>query len=93
MRWQKGMLKVIIKVSGTACHSGYPELGDNALWKLIDVLNDLKKENWPSDADLGATTMNVGIVQGMFPFPFLHRKNCASHTLSKSWTSSEYCSR
>ena len=64
MRGQKGMLKMILSTAGRAAHSGYPHLGEDALWRLVEVLSDLRAEPWPEDPELGPTTMNVGIMQG-----------------------------
>lgn len=44
--------------------TGYPHLGDSAIDPLIDVLHDLKHEEWPNSDELGATTLNIGIITG-----------------------------
>ncbi|DBA04079.1 TPA: hypothetical protein N0F65_009426 [Lagenidium giganteum] len=64
IKLQKGILKLRLTKKGVAAHSGYPHLGDSAIDPLIDVLYDLKNENWPSSADLGATTLNIGVIGG-----------------------------
>jgi acetylornithine deacetylase len=43
---------------------GYPHLGESAIDPLVDVLHDLKNEEWPSTEELGATTLNIGIING-----------------------------
>ena len=53
---QKGTLKVIVEVTGRAAHSGYPELGDSAIDRLLDVLNRIRAVPLPSDPLLGALT-------------------------------------
>lgn len=60
---QKGMAKIVIKVTGKAAHSGYPELGDSAVDKLLSLLADLKSTGWPK-RDGESTTMNVGVLKG-----------------------------
>ncbi|TMW56465.1 hypothetical protein Poli38472_006475 [Pythium oligandrum] len=64
IKLQKGILKVRLTRKGIAAHSGYPHLGDSAIDPLIDVLYDLKHEKWPSSEELGATTLNIGIISG-----------------------------
>src|SRR6185295_6229042 len=44
--------------------SAYPELGDSAIEKLLDVLNDVRKIALPVDKTLGASTLNIGIISG-----------------------------
>lgn len=61
---QKGIAKVDIRVQGRAAHSGYPELGDSAVHKLVDVLAALRKVEWPVGDDGGRTTLNVGSITG-----------------------------
>lgn len=63
---QKGMLKIRLNCKGKAAHSGYPHLGISAIDPLVDALADLRKEAWPGDDTLGATTMNIGMIKGGF---------------------------
>jgi acetylornithine deacetylase len=60
----KGALRAIIRAKGRAAHSAYPEMGESAIVKLIDVLNDLRGASFPADQTLGATTMNIGMING-----------------------------
>src|SRR5262244_3583156 len=60
----KGALRAILKVTGRAAHSAYPQRGESAVEKLLDVLNDLRATHWPSNEPLGATTMNIGTIKG-----------------------------
>jgi acetylornithine deacetylase len=60
----KGSLRAVLKATGRAAHSAYPERGESAIDKLLDVLSDLRSTHWPSDETLGATTMNVGTIKG-----------------------------
>ena len=63
-RRQKGLVKVRLELTGKAAHSGYPETGVSAIDPLLDVLEDLRAESWPSEAELGQTTMNIGLIGG-----------------------------
>ncbi|HEY0319866.1 MAG TPA: M20/M25/M40 family metallo-hydrolase [Pyrinomonadaceae bacterium] len=60
----KGSLRLILKTSGRAAHSAYPEQGESAIEKLLDVLWDVRACAWPSDAALGETTCNIGVIRG-----------------------------
>jgi acetylornithine deacetylase len=45
-------------------HSAYPELGDSAVHKLIEVLDRILKLDLPVDEYAGDTTVNVGQIMG-----------------------------
>ena len=60
----KGSLQVAIRTEGRAAHSAYPEQGDSAIEKLLDVLDDMRKIDWPSNATFGETTCNIGVISG-----------------------------
>jgi acetylornithine deacetylase len=60
----KGSLQVTIKTDGRAAHSAYPEQGDSAIEKLLDVLADVRKIEWLSDESFGETTCNIGVISG-----------------------------
>jgi acetylornithine deacetylase len=60
----KGALRAVLRARGRAAHSAYPERGESAVEKLLDVLNDLRRAELPSDETLGATTLNIGVIKG-----------------------------
>jgi acetylornithine deacetylase len=60
----KGSLQVAIKTTGRAAHSAYPEQGVSAIEKLLDVLTDVRKIQWPSEETFGETTCNIGVISG-----------------------------
>jgi len=45
-------------------HSAYPELGDSAVHKMVELLSRLLKIDWPVDEYAGDTTVNIGQIQG-----------------------------
>jgi len=57
-------LRLIFTTEGRAAHSAYPEAGDSAIEKLLDVLNDIRACAWPSDEFFGETTCNIGVLNG-----------------------------
>lgn len=60
----KGSLQAAISATGRAAHSAYPEQGESAIEKLLDVLSDIRRIDWPSNDLFGETTCNIGIVAG-----------------------------
>jgi acetylornithine deacetylase len=60
----KGSLRLFLRTKGKAAHSAYPEEGDSAIEKLLDVLADLRETDLPSDEFFGETTMNIGTISG-----------------------------
>ena len=60
----KGSLQATIRTEGRAAHSAYPEQGESAIEKLLDILNDIRTIDWPDDDVFGETTCNIGVVSG-----------------------------
>ena len=60
----KGALRVTIEASGRIAHSAYPELGESAIEKLLDALEAIRQNKWPTDPVLGPTTYNIGTISG-----------------------------
>jgi acetylornithine deacetylase len=60
----KGSLRLRLRTQGRAAHSAYPEQGESAIEKLLQVLESIRASVWPSDATLGETTCNIGTIAG-----------------------------
>lgn len=60
----RGCFRVRLTAAGKAAHSGYPELGESAIEKLMDCLMSLRSAEWPSDPVLGTTHYTVGLISG-----------------------------
>jgi len=60
----KGALRAIVRTTGRAAHSAYPELGDSAISKLVGMLDELDDLQLPVDPVLGCTTINIGSISG-----------------------------
>jgi acetylornithine deacetylase len=60
----KGSLQVTLRAEGRAAHSAYPEQGESAIEKLLDVLDGIRKIQWPGDVSFGETTCNIGVISG-----------------------------
>lgn len=60
----RGCFRVRLTAHGKAAHSGYPQLGESAIEKLMDVLLSLRGADWPADPELGRTHYTVGLIKG-----------------------------
>jgi acetylornithine deacetylase len=60
----KGVLRVEVKAKGIMAHSAYPELGDSAVHKLVQVLDRLRTLSLPSVEGVGPSTLNIGVIEG-----------------------------
>lgn len=60
----KGSLRLTLKTTGRSSHSAYPEQGESAIEKLLEVLESIRKCEWPRDEFLGDTTCNIGVIGG-----------------------------
>ncbi len=60
----KGILRLDIRTRGRMAHSAYPELGESAIEKLLDVLAEVRRLPLPRDPVLGASTVNIGVISG-----------------------------
>ena len=60
----KGTLRVEVVATGRMAHSAYPELGESAIEKLLDALEDVRKIKLPEHPKAGPSTMNIGLIEG-----------------------------
>jgi acetylornithine deacetylase len=60
----KGSLRFSLHTKGRASHSAYPEQGDSAVERMLDVLESIRNCDWPVDELLGETTCNIGVIGG-----------------------------
>jgi acetylornithine deacetylase len=60
----KGALRAEIRAHGIMAHSAYPELGDSAVHKLVQVLDRLRTLPLPSVEGVGPSTLNIGVIEG-----------------------------
>src|SRR6202000_1319260 len=60
----KGALRLELVASGRMAHSAYPELGESAIEKLLDALEQVRRVRLPFDKILGPSTLNIGTVPG-----------------------------
>src|SRR6202789_3457788 len=61
----KGILRYEIEATGRLAHSAYPELGESAIDKLLDALQEIRKIPLPDDTLMGRSTLNIGVISGV----------------------------
>jgi acetylornithine deacetylase len=60
----KGALRAAFKCSGKMAHSAYPELGESAVHKMIEVMSRVLALPLPELEDVGPSTINIGQIHG-----------------------------
>jgi len=60
----KGALRAAFKSKGKMAHSAYPELGESAIHKLIEVLGKVLAMPLPELEGIGQSTLNIGQIHG-----------------------------
>lgn len=60
----KGSMRLKITTAGKPAHSAYPEAGESAIEKLLDMLEAIRRAAWPRDEFFGETTCNIGVISG-----------------------------
>src|ERR1700722_15884209 len=60
----KGALRYELIARGKMAHSAYPELGESAIEKLLDVLEAIRQIKFPVDPILSPSTLNIGTIRG-----------------------------
>ena len=60
----KGSVRLFVETEGRAAHSAYPEAGESAIEKLLDILEEIRAADWPEDSFFGTTTCNIGVISG-----------------------------
>jgi acetylornithine deacetylase/succinyl-diaminopimelate desuccinylase-like protein len=69
---EKGQLQLALSTAGKACHSSMPQLGDNAISKMVDLLSKLQDlqripPNPTTDMTLSMTTIKGGTRINVIP--------------------------
>ena len=63
----KGTKSFEVTLTGKGCHSGYPQYGLSAVDMFVDLVSELRRVKFPSDAVLGETTWNIGKLSSANP--------------------------
>ncbi|HKS94595.1 MAG TPA: M20/M25/M40 family metallo-hydrolase [Terriglobia bacterium] len=60
----KGILRLDVHTRGRMAHSAYPQFGESAIEKLLDILAEVRRLPLPTDPVLGPSTANIGLISG-----------------------------
>jgi acetylornithine deacetylase len=60
----KGTLRVEVIAKGKMAHSAYPELGESAIEKLLDAVENVRRLKLPVHPTAGPSTLNIGLIEG-----------------------------
>ncbi len=60
----KGALRAVFTAQGKMAHSAYPELGESAIHKLVEVMARVMALELPVVEDVGPSTLNIGLIKG-----------------------------
>ncbi|MCI6731799.1 MAG: YgeY family selenium metabolism-linked hydrolase [Lachnospiraceae bacterium] len=63
-RGQRGRMEIRVDVKGVSCHGSAPERGDNAIYKMADILQDIRALN---ENDANDATEIKGLVKMLDP--------------------------
>ena len=63
-RGHRGRMEIRVDVKGVSCHGSAPERGDNAIYKMADILQDVRALN---ENDAGEGTEIKGLVKMLDP--------------------------
>lgn len=60
-RGQRGRMEIRVEVKGVSCHGSAPERGDNAIYKMADIIQEVKELNnhLHDDPFLGKGTLTI----------------------------------
>lgn len=65
---QRGRAGLIVDTIGVAAHTAQPELGENAVYKMTEVIDRLRRMDLPTDSVLGRGLMElIDIISSPFP--------------------------
>lgn len=66
---QRGRMEMKVKAKGVSCHGSTPELGDNAIYKITPVIQDIERlnRNLSSDSILGKGSVVVTDIRSDSP--------------------------
>ena len=66
---QRGRMEMKLKAKGVSCHGSTPELGENAIYKMTPVIQDIERLNreLSSDSELGKGSIVVTDIRSSAP--------------------------
>ena len=80
-RGHRGRMEIKIQTTGISCHGSAPERGDNAIYKMADIISDIEKlnERLAYDPFLGKGTVTISDIRSTSPSLCAVADSCAIH--------------
>jgi len=74
---QRGRAGIVLETIGRASHSAKPTLGENAVYKMADVIYRLREMDFPRDARLGEGSMElIELISSPYPSTSIIPSRC-----------------
>ena len=89
-RGHRGRMEIKIQTDGLSCHGSAPERGDNAIYKMAGIIQDIEQLNTrlKDDAFLGKGTVTISDVRSTSPSLCAVADSCVIH-LDRRMTAGE----
>jgi putative selenium metabolism hydrolase len=77
----RGRMEIEITTRGVSCHGSAPERGDNAVYKMADIIKDIEKlnETLPPKEPLGKGTVTISHIRSTSPSLCAVADSCTIH--------------
>ncbi len=77
----RGRMEIEISTKGISCHGSAPERGDNAVYKMADIIKDIEKLNasLPPTQPLGKGTVTISHIRSTSPSLCAVADSCTIH--------------
>ena len=77
----RGRMEIEISTKGVSCHGSAPERGDNAVYKMADIIKDIEKLNasLPPTKPLGKGTVTISHIRSTSPSLCAVADSCTIH--------------
>ncbi len=85
----KGIVNLKISAEGKSAHSAFPDLGESAVEKLLDVLLEIRALDFKEDPILGKTVINIGKIGGGLAFNIIADSASAEVSFRNALSSEE----
>ncbi|MCH8871591.1 peptidase dimerization domain-containing protein, partial [candidate division KSB1 bacterium] len=83
----KGIINLQLSTKGKAAHSSFPEMGESAIEKLLNALQNIREIDFGEDEILGKSTLNIGTIEGGTAFNVVPDKAQATLSIRNSVSS------
>jgi putative selenium metabolism hydrolase len=80
-RGQRGRMEIEVSTSGVSCHGSAPERGENAIYKMAPIIQDIERlnGNLETDAFLGKGTVTISQIRSTSPSLCAVADGCTIH--------------